>query len=204
MNHLTGDLLMKKQSQGHGMLAAAISAAVLVGACAMPPAGPDAAQGGAGSETFAADHARTTAAFASMRGQIASQQGGLPGQAASAPGLATTFGAQQFASGSAVLVAGPGEELETVLAYLTRHGESRLLVEGHTDSDGAAQANLRLSQQRAAAVKAWLVERGIGASRIDATGMGEGYPIADNGAATGREQNRRVQLQLQEVILSSR
>ncbi len=76
---------------------------------------------------------------------------------------------------------------------LTRHADLRLRIEGHTDDTGAADANLRLSQQRAEAVVAWLVGRGVDAGRLEAAGLGDAQPVADNATAAGRQTNRRVE-----------
>jgi outer membrane protein OmpA-like peptidoglycan-associated protein len=73
----------------------------------------------------------------------------------------------------------------------------KVLVEGHTDSVGAAALNKRLSADRAAAVKAYLVSKGVAAERLDAKGFGPEKPIADNKTAAGREQNRRVEFTIQ-------
>ena len=70
----------------------------------------------------------------------------------------------------------------------------KMKIEGHTDSTGTIAGNQTLSQQRAAAVVAWLVKDGIAASRLSAVGLGESKPIADNGTDDGRARNRRVEL----------
>ncbi len=86
-----------------------------------------------------------------------------------------------------------GDELEAVAAAMKAHEDIDLALEGHTDSVGNEGYNQDLSDRRAAAVKAKLVEDyGIPADRITATGYGESRPIADNSTAEGREQNRRV------------
>jgi outer membrane protein OmpA-like peptidoglycan-associated protein len=70
---------------------------------------------------------------------------------------------------------------------------AKVVVEGHTDSAGPAAFNLELSQRRAAAVKAWLVQKGgVAAGRIEAKGYGPRKPIADNATSEGRAKNRRV------------
>ena len=66
-------------------------------------------------------------------------------------------------------------------------------IEGHTDSRGSERYNLRLSSGRAAAVKTYLLGRGIAASRMDSQGYGESVPIADNRTRAGRTENRRVE-----------
>lgn len=68
------------------------------------------------------------------------------------------------------------------------------VVEGHTDSVGNDDYNLKLSQRRADAVRKYLVDKGVAGSRLTAKGLGETQPVADNGTAEGRAQNRRVVL----------
>ncbi|MEL6276536.1 MAG: OmpA family protein, partial [Bacteroidota bacterium] len=72
------------------------------------------------------------------------------------------------------------------------HPEVQLKIEGHTDADGTDDYNLDLSQQRSEAVKAALVKEGITSSRMEAIGLGESTPIADNSTAAGKAKNRRV------------
>ena len=69
-------------------------------------------------------------------------------------------------------------------------------IEGHTDDTGAADYNQALSQKRADAVKAYLVEKGVEAARLEAKGYGEEKPIESNKTAKGREANRRVEFTL--------
>jgi OOP family OmpA-OmpF porin len=71
-----------------------------------------------------------------------------------------------------------------------------LKLAGHTDDTGSDALNLKLSKDRAEAIKAYLVSKGANASRIEATGYGESQPIASNKTATGRQQNRRVEFTL--------
>lgn len=78
---------------------------------------------------------------------------------------------------------------------LGQHDDLRLRIEGHTDNVGDAQANKTLSAQRAQSVMQYLVDRhGISADRLEAVGMGEEEPVADNSTAEGRQNNRRVEL----------
>ena len=67
---------------------------------------------------------------------------------------------------------------------------------GHTDSIGTEAYNLKLSERRAQAVKAYLVSKGIDASRIYSEGKGEAQPIASNKTAEGRAKNRRVDIEV--------
>ena len=70
----------------------------------------------------------------------------------------------------------------------------KVIVEGYTDNTGDAGANVTLSQARADAVKARLMVAGINAARISTKGFGSGNPVADNGTAEGRAQNRRIEM----------
>ena len=74
------------------------------------------------------------------------------------------------------------------------HENALLTIEGHTDSKGTDEYNMTLSQKRANAVRAYLIEKGIAESRLKATGFGETTPIADNNTSAGRAKNRRVEL----------
>lgn len=67
-------------------------------------------------------------------------------------------------------------------------------IEGHTDSTGAAAYNQTLSENRAASVRSYLIQRGVDANRLAAVGYGMTRPIADNGTPEGRAQNRRVEV----------
>lgn len=84
--------------------------------------------------------------------------------------------------------------LERIRAVLTRHPEWHLAIEGHTDDIGGADYNLTLSEKRARAVQAHLVQAGIAAERLAAVGKGLSAPVADNGSDLGRARNRRVEL----------
>ena len=84
--------------------------------------------------------------------------------------------------------------LDEAVRMLKERGEVSVIVEGHTDSVGSNAYNMKLSKRRADAVKRYLVEHGIAASRITTEGFGERQPVASNATAEGRAQNRRVEL----------
>ena len=67
---------------------------------------------------------------------------------------------------------------------------------GHTDCDGDASRNKRLSKERAEAVKKYITDTGVDPSRIKATGKGEKEPVTENATAEGRAMNRRVEVKL--------
>ena len=78
---------------------------------------------------------------------------------------------------------------------LVQHPELRIRIEGHTDSEGEDAYNQQLSEQRATAVRSYLVEKyGVAAQRLETAGLGESKPVADNATPEGRQQNRRVEL----------
>ena len=84
--------------------------------------------------------------------------------------------------------------LEQVLALLQQRPRLRLAVAGHTDAEGSDEHNRGLSERRAQAVVAWLVEHDIDAARLQAEGHGESRPVAGNDSAEGRALNRRVEI----------
>ena len=87
-----------------------------------------------------------------------------------------------------------GEDLQTLYTFLTDNPTLRILITGHTDSQGSEAYNQRLSEGRAASVKKAMVERGIDPNRILTAGKGESEPIDTNATAEGRQNNRRVEV----------
>lgn len=86
--------------------------------------------------------------------------------------------------------------LQQVLGVLTDDPKLRLVVAGHTDSEGGDAYNQGLSERRAASVVAWLADKGIEPSRLSSEGLGESRPVADNGNEAGRALNRRVEVRV--------
>jgi outer membrane protein OmpA-like peptidoglycan-associated protein len=100
-----------------------------------------------------------------------------------------------FAFGTAALDRTSESALTSVAAILTRHPQWTLSIEGHTDNIGTADANQRLSQQRAQAVQTSLsIAHGIAAARLQSVGFGATRPRATNDTMAGRARNRRVEL----------
>jgi OOP family OmpA-OmpF porin len=83
--------------------------------------------------------------------------------------------------------------LDEAYKILERHPKLKVEVAGHTDSSGAAEYNMGLSDRRAKSVMDYLVNKGANAANLTAKGYGETQPLADNGTAEGRAQNRRVE-----------
>ena len=86
--------------------------------------------------------------------------------------------------------------LEAMTAILKEYPTAKFSLEGHTDSDGAEAMNQKLSEERAAAVKNFLVENGIAADRLTSKGFGETMPVDTNKTAKGKANNRRVEVKL--------
>jgi outer membrane protein OmpA-like peptidoglycan-associated protein len=89
---------------------------------------------------------------------------------------------------------GAREKLAKVAGILLAYPGLKIQVEGHTDSVGTEEYNMKLSQQRAEAVKDYLTAQSVPANFLSALGMGKGDPVATNATAAGRQQNRRVEM----------
>ena len=98
-----------------------------------------------------------------------------------------------FDSGRASISADSFGLLDGLIYTAHRCQDSRLQIEGHTDSDGNDAANQTLSEARAASVVKYLVAAGLGKDRLEAKGFGETKPVADNGTPEGKAKNRRIE-----------
>ncbi|MCR6650840.1 MAG: OmpA family protein [Cellvibrionaceae bacterium] len=89
--------------------------------------------------------------------------------------------------------------LDSVGQVLAEFKKTRIKVSGHTDNTGGADLNQRLSEDRAASVKNYLIGRGVASGRVNSIGYSYRYPIASNSTAAGKEANRRVELELEPI-----
>lgn len=101
-----------------------------------------------------------------------------------------------FAVDSAILTSEARLTLDDAAAVFLDFPKTAIVVQGHTDSTGTEAHNQELSKRRAAAVKGYLIGKGVDSDRVAAIGYGEGHPVADNSSAGGRQANRRVDLLL--------
>ena len=101
-----------------------------------------------------------------------------------------------FNTGKAVLLSKSFKPLNEVIAILNENRNLKLDMDGYTDNTGKAEKNQLLSQNRADAVKKYMVSKGVDESRLVSTGHGIDNPVADNKKAAGRAKNRRVELHL--------
>ncbi|HSL21904.1 MAG TPA: OmpA family protein [Vicinamibacterales bacterium] len=99
-----------------------------------------------------------------------------------------------FDTGKATITSGSEKVLQEVLSLMQQQADWRFEVQGHTDSVGSKASNQALSEQRAAAVAAWLAKNGIASARLTSRGYGDAVPVADNATEEGRARNRRVEL----------
>ncbi len=109
-------------------------------------------------------------------------------------GMVLTLGDVLFDTGESSLKAGARHNIERVASFLKSYPERTLTIEGHTDNTGDDDYNYNLSVERAFSVRSALMAQGIDISRIQAKGFGEDMPVASNSDASGRQQNRRVDL----------
>lgn len=107
----------------------------------------------------------------------------------------------KFRTASAAIVPGKDSEevLQAVLKVIKDHPEiKKIRIEGHTDNVGGAEYNKKLSAERAASVRKWLVRHGIAGDRLESQGFGFERPLVPNDTADGRRQNRRVEFHIEE------
>jgi outer membrane protein OmpA-like peptidoglycan-associated protein len=110
--------------------------------------------------------------------------------------LVTFPGDTLFDSGSSAVSPGAAQRLSSLAQTLSRYPASEVVVRGYTDSVGSEASNLRLSEDRANNVRNYLVNGGVAPNRITAMGLGEQFPLATNATEAGRQQNRRVEIEI--------
>ncbi|MGA9637366.1 OmpA family protein [Flavobacterium sp.] len=101
--------------------------------------------------------------------------------------------AVRFDTNKSSLTAAAKANLDKLVPVFNEYPDTNITIFGYTDNTGAAEYNLKLSGERAAAVKSYLASKGIASSRFNVTGMGIADPIADNTTPDGRSKNRRVE-----------
>jgi outer membrane protein OmpA-like peptidoglycan-associated protein len=109
-------------------------------------------------------------------------------------GVVVTLGDVLFDTAQATLKPGADLAINRLATYLSSNSQTKVLIEGHTDSRGSDDYNIGLSDRRARAVSTALESRGIPADQIQILGRGKAYPVASNDTPEGRQQNRRVEI----------
>ena len=115
-------------------------------------------------------------------------------------GLVLTLGDTLFATGKSEINSGATGNLDRLSTFMHEYPLRTAAIEGFTDSMGSDEYNQDLSQRRADAVKRYLVGQGVGTARLSAAGRGENAPVGDNESAAGRQQNRRVEVIISQVL----
>jgi outer membrane protein OmpA-like peptidoglycan-associated protein len=118
-------------------------------------------------------------------------------------GLIVNMSDVLFDTARYTLKPGAREKMAKVAGIILGHPGLRIEVEGYTDSVGGDEYNLKLSENRANAVREYLISQGIKSDGISAKGLGKANPVADNANAAGRQMNRRVQLVVSGEILGT-
>jgi len=111
-----------------------------------------------------------------------------------ARGIVLTLDDVLFDTGKAQLKSGAQRSIDQIAAFLNENPDRHIQIEGFTDSQGPNEYNLELSQSRADAVAAAIIQRGIDAQRVRALGYGEEFPVASNENSGSRQLNRRVEI----------
>ena len=139
----------------------------------------------ADAKALAAEHAKATA--------LANELANLKAQQTDR-GMVLTVGDVLFAAGKAEVGPGAQRSIDKLADFLKAYPRRNVVIEGHTDNIGDEGFNIKLSQQRADAVRDLLVARGVAPQRIRTKGYGPKFPVVENDSAAGRQQNRRVEV----------
>lgn len=113
-------------------------------------------------------------------------------------GLVITLGDVLFDLNQAELKPGSERNVQKIADFLQEYPERKALIEGFTDSTGSDSYNQVLSEQRAEAVRTFLIDKGISADRVAARGYGKSNPVASNDTPATRQLNRRVEIVVSE------
>jgi outer membrane protein OmpA-like peptidoglycan-associated protein len=151
-------------------------------------------QADAAAQKSAAEAAQAIAAQHQLRAQLLAQLNAVLQTVDTPRGLVVTMADVLFASGKYELSQPASLALAKMSGVILAHPGLTLNIAGYTDSTGGDQFNLKLSGQRADAVRTFLVQQGLNPATVTAMGMGPADPVASNDTAVGRQQNRRVEI----------
>ena len=165
----------------------------------------DAQRAGAQAELdrAAREKAQAEAEKAVLRSQLLTQFNAILQTRDTARGLIVNMSDVLFDTAKFSLRPLAREKLAKVAGIVSGHPGLRLDVEGHTDSVGGDEYNQRLSEQRGASVRDYLIQQGMPGSSVTTKGFGKTQPVASNDTAQGRQQNRRVELVISGDIIGA-
>jgi outer membrane protein OmpA-like peptidoglycan-associated protein len=138
--------------------------------------------------------ARAQAATAALRARLLQQLNEVLQTTDTPRGLVVNMADVLFESGKYALSVEAQLKLAKLSGIIQAHPGLNLAIEGYTDNTGSPDFNLKLSQQRADAVRQFLITQGLSPDTITSKGLGQSDPVADNSTAAGRQQNRRVEI----------
>ena len=142
----------------------------------------------------AAEAAKAVEAQRQLRAQLLAQLNAVLQTVDTPRGLVVTMADVLFASGKYELSQAASLALAKMSGVILAHPGLTLKIAGYTDSTGSDEFNLKLSGQRADAVRMFLVQQGLNPDSVTSMGMGSADPVASNDTAAGRQQNRRVEI----------
>jgi outer membrane protein OmpA-like peptidoglycan-associated protein len=145
-------------------------------------------------EMAQAEAIRARQAAEALRAQLLDQFNRILETRDTPRGLVVTMADVLFDVGKYDVRPNTREKLARLAGIMLAHPGLQLEIEGHTDSTGSEEFNQKLSEQRAMTVQSYMVQQGLPADSVSAKGFGKTMPIADNGTAAGRQQNRRVEI----------
>jgi outer membrane protein OmpA-like peptidoglycan-associated protein len=145
-----------------------------------------------------ADRMRMTQQYTALSHQLSGALGKMAMASKTDKGYKVSLSGGAFPSGKSELTTDAKYVLAKLSGMLLVFPDMKLDIGGHTDSTGKADFNLKLSQQRAAAVRTFLTEMGVQPARIMARGYGSNQPVAPNDTPEGRSKNRRADILMTE------
>jgi outer membrane protein OmpA-like peptidoglycan-associated protein len=152
------------------------------------------AEADASARKSAAEAARAVEAQRQLRAQLLAQLNAVLQTVDTPRGLVVTMADILFATGKYELAQNANLALAKMSGVILAHPGLTLRIAGYTDSTGSDEFNLKLSGQRADAVRTFLVQQGLSPDTVTSMGMGSADPVASNDTAQGRQQNRRVEI----------
>jgi outer membrane protein OmpA-like peptidoglycan-associated protein len=155
-------------------------------------------------EAAQADAERARKATADLRAQLLDQLNRILDTRDTPRGLVVRMGDVLFDTGKYDLRAEAREKLAKLSGVVLSHPGLNLAVEGYTDNVGGDELNQKLSEKRAESVRTYLVAQGLSDGSVSSQGFGMATPVSDNATATGRQQNRRVEIVVSGEVIGAK